>query len=31
MGTIGDNKHLRLTDIRDRIGDKDADMVKQRL
>jgi hypothetical protein len=31
MGTIGDNKQLRLTDIKDRIGDKDADLVKQRI
>ena len=31
MGTIGDNKHMQLTDIKDRIGNGDADMVKQRL
>ncbi len=31
MGTIGDNKHLKLSDIRDRIDDKDANVVKQRL
>lgn len=31
MGTIGDNKQLRLTDIKERIGDKDADLVKQRI
>jgi hypothetical protein len=31
LGTIGDNKQLKLGDIRDRIGDRDADVVKQRL
>ncbi len=31
MGTIGDRKHLHITDIRDRVGDKDANLVKQRL
>jgi len=31
MGTIGDNKQLRLTDIRDSIKDGDADAVKGRI
>jgi len=31
LGTIGDNKQLKLADIRDRIGDRDAEVIKQRL
>jgi hypothetical protein len=31
MGTIGDNKKLRLADISDSIHDMDAEAVKNRL
>lgn len=31
MGTIGETKHFRLADIKDRIGDEDADVIKKRL
>jgi hypothetical protein len=31
MGTIGDNKQLRLTDIKDAIRDEDADAVKTKI
>jgi hypothetical protein len=31
MGTIGDNKQLRLADIRDSIRDPDANAVKYKL
>ncbi len=31
MGTIGDNKKLRLADISDSINDMDAEAVKNRL
>ena len=31
MGTIGDNKQLRLADIKDSIRDRDADVVKNKL